>query len=193
MSLSLDIGHYCALKLATRVRLHVSDLNVIGSRNENMALWNSAFNSSLLTSSLESTRMASPEFLRPNAEQPVPLAEDFYLDLLRLGGSSQCARSSRSPPPDPCRSPLTAQIVHDLLHENKDMIEHELAKTVRASALSGIVVMRLQTRACVNVTENQYENLVPLDFDKDALLRAEDKRRLMQREKIVKTALARRS
>jgi len=102
--------------------------------------------------------MMKEQWMRPNTHQPFPLTEEFYMDLLRRNKASI--------------EPVTERIVEQLINQNRPFIEDQLHKAVSSG---------------VNVTEKQYNNLVDLDFDKEALLKDEDEKRLRRRERTIAT------
>uniref|UniRef100_A0A0R3S6S4 PPP1R35_C domain-containing protein n=1 Tax=Elaeophora elaphi TaxID=1147741 RepID=A0A0R3S6S4_9BILA len=113
------------------------------------------------------------QYLRPDERSPVPLNENFWINIVSVSNCGQNASVAHER--DQIYALNVAAEVEKALRENKENIDSAIMKQIAPSA--------------VNVTGIQYENLISLSFDHDELIRQEENRRKRMRERIINAAL----
>ncbi|KAM3719346.1 Wall-associated receptor kinase-like [Dirofilaria immitis] len=112
------------------------------------------------------------QYLRPNERYPVPLNENFWINIVCSSNTGRNAAVAHEM--NQMYASNAAAEVEKVLRENKENIDKAIMKQIAPSA--------------VNVTGIQYENLISLSFDHDELIRQEENRRKRMREKIINAA-----
>uniref|UniRef100_A0A914X2W0 Uncharacterized protein n=1 Tax=Plectus sambesii TaxID=2011161 RepID=A0A914X2W0_9BILA len=142
-------------------------------------------------------------YLRPRRSKPDPLPLD-YGDMTPMAAStSVSSRFGGLAPPTSLQfddSTTSDGGMADALASHQQIISR-IAET-EAIDLSRLTDRQMQQhkeqfdaealkKACsaVNVTDDQYRNLIPIDFNAEALLKQTDDARLRAREKVMKSVL----
>ncbi|VDM96620.1 unnamed protein product [Thelazia callipaeda] len=112
-------------------------------------------------------------FLRPNGRCPVPLNEDFWMDIVCFNGGER-----------------SAEVMHQLNQRYALDVEAEVERAVRENeGAIGDALMKQVAPSAVNVVGIQYENLISLSFDQEELIKQEENRQRRIRKRIVDAAL----